>query len=218
MRTNEIKSIFPELTHPGLLAAIEKHAVFLTFQKGEVLLGQGDDIAAIPLLLSGTIKVIREDITDREIMVYTIQPGESCVLSLSSMLTSNKSKITAMVEEPSEAMILPGNLVRRWMREYEEWMNYVFHLFDKRLSDVLSLVDGLSFRSIEQRLWQHLQAKANVGPGREVRLTHQELALELGTVREVVSRILKNMEREGRIKLSRGRIELLGVEAAVPPS
>lgn len=205
----KIKELFPALTHPDLLAQIAKFAVIQSFNPGEMILGQGDKVAVIPLLMSGRIKVIKEDGSGREILVYYIEPGESCVLSLSSLLSFSKSKITAISEGKTEVLILPGNLTMQWMREYNEWMQFVFGLFDRRLSDVMTLIEAIAFQKADERLWKHLQKKAALSPQKEIFATHQDLALELGTVREVISRLLKGLEKSGKVILSRGKIVVL---------
>lgn len=207
----QLQHLFPHLNDPGLLAEIQQSAIFKAFQVGETLLCQGDPVGVIPLVIKGRIKVIREDITDKELLMYYIEPGESCILSITAMLSFGKSKVTAICERPSEVMILPRDQVLNWMSTHKEWMQYLFGLFDKRMSDLVSLIGSYAFQKVDERLWHHLNRKAQKSANGSISITHQELALELGTAREVISRQLKELEKQGKLRLERGCITLLDI-------
>lgn len=204
-----VQQIFPHLEHPGLLDEIVKYAILKEFKEGDILVGQGDEVALIPVVVDGTVKVIKEDASDREILLYYIESGESCVLSLASLVSFERSKVTAVVERPVVALLLPGKLVFSWMSAYTEWMQFVFSLFEKRLSEVMGLVEAIAFQKADERLWQHLVKKSATQEGDTIAITHQELALEVGSVREVISRLLKQLEREGKVELYRGRVKVI---------
>ena len=179
----------------------------LEIEPGTVILKEHEFIKVIPLVLEGSIKLRKVDPAGREIIFYHIEPGESCILSISSCLNEKESKAEAIIERRTRLIALSARDVREWMDTFPSWRKFVVKLFYDRMAEVLSLLDLVIFKSVDTRLVQYLKDKA---VDQELIITHQQLAGQLGTAREVISRLLKQMEREGMISLERGKIRIIG--------
>lgn len=175
----------------------------------ELLLKEGDYVKVIPLILSGNVKVIRTDENGREILLYHIHSGESCALSISAVLNADKSKAVAITEEPAIALLVPADKVREWIYLYKSWNKFVLSLYQQRFNELIDLFDELAFKNIDIRLISKLKEKLEDRKSGIVNLTHQQLANELGTAREVVSRLLKQLEKQGYLINHRGKIEII---------
>ncbi len=164
----------------------------------------------IPIVLSGAVRVSRVDESGKEILMYRILPLESCIISLTSCLHgsfSNMDTLLAVSETETTMLLVNDEQTRRWHDAYKSWRDYVTALYDARLGEILYLVDAVAFKSVDQRMLDYLRQHGDEQGN--VRITHQELAYRIGSAREVVSRLLKQLERNGRVRLSRGRIQLL---------
>lgn len=181
----------------------------LTVGKQQQLLQVGEYIKVVPLVLSGSIRVIRNDDSGKEILLYHITSGESCALSISACLTNSKSQAIAITEEETTALLIPADKVQKWMRQYPLWNEFVMTLYDQRFRELLDAFDAIAFKQMDTRLLDWLKEKQQQHPNKQVVITHQQLANELGTAREVVSRLLKQLERQGSVKNHRGMIEIL---------
>jgi CRP/FNR family transcriptional regulator len=170
---------------------------------------EGDYIQLIPLVLKGEVRVIRTDESGKEILLYHISNGESCVLTISSTLTYNRSKALAETSKDTLAILITPEQVRSWMLKYSSFREYVFQLYHQRFSELIDLFDALAFRRVDERLIEKIREKSKAQNSNIIPLTHQQLANELGTAREVISRLLKHLERQGKIKNHRGKIEIL---------
>jgi CRP/FNR family transcriptional regulator len=175
---------------------------------GQRILDEGDEINLIPFVLNGNIKVVRTDESGREILLYTIKSGESCALSISSGLNMKPSKAIAITEEPTEAILIPVSIIREIFVKHAEMREFVMELYHKRFNEMIGVVDEIAFKHIDFRLLRLLKTRHSIS-GRFITATHQQLANELGTAREVVSRLLKQLEKQGLIKNHRGKIEIL---------
>jgi CRP/FNR family transcriptional regulator len=171
---------------------------------------EGDRCRHLPLVLSGSARVYKSGEQGREITLYRLTTGESCILTASCILTEHPFPAFAVTESEVTAAFIPAPVFRRWLDEHDVWRQYVFDLLWQRLADVITVVEAVTFRRMDARIAAHLVAAA--GGGTEVRTTHEAIADELGTAREVVSRNLKEFEREGLLKLSRGAIYLTDLD------
>ena len=173
-----------------------------------IILNDGSYIKEIPLLLEGSVKVIKTDNTGKEIMLYQLNPGQSCILSITSSLNNKYSQARAVTVASSKMILATSQQVQTWMDKYLTWRRFVMKLYYERLSELLMLVDSIAFRHVDFRLIEKLKEKAGASNS-PVLITHQQLANELGTAREVVSRLLKQLEKEKKIAISRGKIIIL---------
>ena len=173
---------------------------------GEYICWEGDACSHLALVLSGSVRVYKVGESGREITLYRIEPGESCILTASCILSQEHFPAMALVEQPVEAVLIPAYILRRWVQRYDAWRDYVFGLLSARLAAVIATVEEVAFRRVDVRLAEFLLKLTEEQP--TIARTHQELASELGTAREVVSRILKDFEREQLIELGRGSITI----------
>lgn len=179
------------------------------FPAGSVILQEDSYIKAIPLVLNGSLKVMRTDSEGHEILLYYITPGESCIMSFLGGIHNETSKIKAIVEEDAEILFIPVEKASEWVKKFPEWADFIFKLYHKRFEELLTAVNAIAFQKLDMRLLQLLKQKAELYQSKEIRITHQQLADELGTAREAVSRVMKQMENEGLVILSRNKITLL---------
>lgn len=189
----------------ALLEELEQLEV-VEIPPGQVVLKENEYIKVIPIVLEGSIKLRKLDPTGREIIFYHIEPGESCILSITSCLNNRESQAEAIIEKKTRMIIVEADRVRSWMDEFPSWRKFVVKLYYSRMADLMTLVDLVVFKSVDSRLIRHLKDHA---VNNELEITHQQLAGELGTAREVISRLLKQMENENQISLERGKIKLI---------
>ena len=168
---------------------------------------EGDDVDAIALLITGAVRVYKVGETGREITLYRFGLGESCILTANAILSRQTFSAIATVEQDAEAVMIPAAIFRDWMQRYEQWREFIFMLLAQRLSTVMALVDEVTFQRMDIRVAALLLERSQ--PDEPIRITHQEIAAELGSSREVISRILENLARQGIIRVLRGSIEVL---------
>jgi len=197
------------LFHTLLSKEIYASGQVKSFPAGAIILNINDYIKSIPIVLSGSIKVIRTDEDGREILLYYIKPTESCIMSVLAGLNENTSKIKAIVEEEAELLLIPVSKASEWIRRFPEWTDFIFALYQKRFEELLDVVNAVAFQKVDVRLLHLLRQKSSLFQSREISVTHQQLANELGITREAVSRVLKQMEKEKLIALTRNKITLL---------
>lgn len=195
-----------ETFEPELLEELRNNPV-ADIGPESILLSEGEYIREIPLVLEGSVRVRKTDETGKEIILYRINPGESCILSITGCLNEKQSKAEAIVEGPSRMIIVSAEQVRDWMERYRTWRKYVQKLYYERLDVLLGLVDAIAFMQVDQRLLAKLRELQSLH-GELIPITHQKLAAEIGTAREVISRLLKQLEIQGFISLDRGLIRI----------
>jgi len=179
------------------------------FTAGSVIQQEDSYIKAIPLVLNGSLKVMRTDSEGHEILLYYITPGESCIMSFLGGIHNETSKVKAIVEEDAEVLFIPVEKASEWVKKFPEWSDFIFRLYHKRFEELLTAVNAIAFQKLDTRLLQLLKQKSELYQSKEIKVTHQQLADELGTAREAVSRVMKQMENEGLVLLSRNKITLL---------
>lgn len=192
-----------------LLEKLKKEGSIKTFAPDTVLIDENDYIKFVPIVLNGSIKVFKLDEDGREMLLYYIKPGESCVMSFLGATCNGTSKIKAVVEEEAEVLVLPVYKATELIRENPQWIQFIFELYNRRFEELLSVVNAIAFQKVDVRLWDLLKTKVKMLKTKELNMTHQQLADELGTAREVVSRLLKQLERDKKISLGRNKIEIL---------
>ena len=210
---DRIFSAFPFIETSGeeVRHQIIKHGANVKIPKGKIIFLEGDDCKQLALILSGVVRVYKPAESGREITLYRLGKGESCVLTASCIFTQNSFPAVAVADEEIEAVVIPSNIFRDWINQYEIWRNYVFNLLSKRLSEVITTLEEVAFRRMDLRIAEFLVKSSGPEDG-GIRTTHQDIAMELGTSREVVSRILKHLEYEGLISLSRGIISIRDID------
>ena len=188
----------------------KQYAVLKNIPAGEFIFLEKDNCTFFALLLSGRVRVFKEGESGREVTLYRFEKGESCILTVSCILSDSLYPALAVAEEDSEAFLIPANVFREWVSRFDPWRKYVFEILAKRLSSVIMVVEEVAFRRVDSRIAELLINEAD--KGQTVHLTHQQIAAEIGTSREVVSRILKDLELEKLISSGRGSISILKPE------
>jgi CRP/FNR family transcriptional regulator len=152
---------------------------------------------------------MREDNDGKELLLYYLGENDSCAMSLTCCLSLRKSEVKAIAEEKTEMLMIPVEYVEKWMEKYPSWKSFVFGTYQKRFEEMLNAIDSIAFKKMDERLLEYLERKKNALNTKELNITHEEIANDIGTSREVISRLLKQLERMGAVKLSRNKIELL---------
>lgn len=199
----------PLLISDSLLVKLKSIGSMRRMAADAVLMSEDDYIQAIPIVLNGSIKVMRTDDDGKEILLYYIKPGESCVMSFLGATCNERSKIKAIVDEPAEILMLPISKAVELIRSVPEWIEFIFQLYNRRFEELLDVINAIAFQKVDERLWELLKKKSEMNKTRELAVTHQQVADELGTAREVVSRLLKQLEKSKKITLSRNKITIL---------
>ena len=199
-------NLFRQFTFERELMDELGNASILELEPGKVILRERQYIKNIPLVLEGSVKLRKIDENGREIVFYHIDPGESCILSITSCLNKKASLAEAVIEKKSRIIVVESEDIRLWMEKYPTWRKFVISLYYERMTELMTLVDLITFKSVDQRLFKYLTDKSvnNV-----LEITHQKLAAEIGTAREVISRLLKQMEKDHLITMERGKIIIL---------
>jgi len=193
---------------PELKSKIIENSILKRFKAGDVILNENASIGSIPIVAKGTIKVLRSDEDGKEILLYYLKPGDSCVMSFLGGLHNETSKVRAEAEEDAEIYFLPMNKVILFMKEYPQWIEYLFRLYHKRFEELLEVVNAIAFKKVDERLLLLLKKKSELQGTHVIQISHEQLASELATARVVVSRLLKQMEEEGWLELGRNKITI----------
>ena len=201
-----INENFPELRDRGLAAEISDSGRFIRVKEGEKLMDYGSEIVHMPLLISGALKILRMNKDASELILYYLQAGETCAMSLTCCLANQKSEIRAVAEEDSEIILLPAQLLDSWMLKYPTWKNFVMQTYQDRFVELLNAIDSIAFKKMDERLLQYLIDKSTINNNHVLETTHQKIAEELNSTREVISRLLKQLENQEKIELGRNRI------------
>jgi CRP/FNR family transcriptional regulator len=207
-----LKETYGYLFEEKLIEEIAQVATFKNFSEGDVLIDFGDYIKKMPLLIHGAIKILREDFDEGELLLYFIEKGDTCAMTMACCLGDTKSEIRAVAETNGQLVMIPVSKMEEWLGKYKSWRNYVFNSYNNRLKEMLTAIDNLAFMNMDERLLNYLSEKSIVNKTKEIKSTHQEIAFDLHTSRVVVSRLLKALENEGRIRLHRASIELLNIK------
>lgn len=202
--------LFSEFTSsPDLVEKLYKYGVTKTYQEGDIILDENASIRSIPIVMKGMLKVIRTEEDGREILLYYIKAGESCIMSFLGGMHNEKSIVKAEVEEDTEILFLPIDKVSLFIKEYPEWLDYIFRLYHKRFEELLDIINAIAFKKVDERLLNLLHKKSEILNSKTIIITHEQLANELGTARVVVSRLLKQLEDAGKLQLGRNKITIL---------
>lgn len=203
-----LRKVLPTVTDQKLLEAILTHGIYKEFQAGEVLLEPGQYIKTVPIVIKGTIKILRTDIDGKEIFLYYLDGGDTCAVSLTCCSVYMPSEIKAVTEENTAIIAIPVAYHEQWTSEFKQWKEFVAQTYQKRFHEMLRTIDDIAFKKMDARLLNYLAVKARQFDNREIATTHQDIARELGTSREVISRLLKQLENEGTVTLGRNKITL----------
>lgn len=192
---------------PALKLEFQRAASLTRIGAGKDIFVEGDQVGGIALLISGVVRVYKIGETGREITLYRFGLGESCILSANAILSQRSFPAIATVEEDAEAVMIPAETLRDWVRRHDLWRDFIFDLLTQRLLSVMTIVEEVAFHRMDTRIAAHLLERGKLE--NPVTVTHHEIAAELGSSREVISRILGEFARQGLIEMSRGTIRIL---------
>lgn len=204
-----LKQTYGYIFEEQLLEEIAQVSQLKEFQEGDILIDFDDYIKSMPLLIAGAIKILREDFDEGELLLYFIEKGDTCAMTMACCIGDKKSDIRAVAETKGQVVMIPVTKMEEWLGKYKSWRNFVFNSYNNRLKEMLTAIDSLAFKNMDERLLSYLLDKSKINNSKFIQNTHQEIAYDLHTSRVVISRLLKALENEGKIKIHRATIELL---------
>lgn len=203
-----LNSITEFNSSPEIKEKLLQYGTSKVFTEGDTILNENAYIKSIPIVTRGSIRVMRTDEDGKEILLYYIKAGESCIMSFLGGMHHGTSKVKAIAEEETEILFIPIDKVSLLIQEFPEWLDYIFRLYHKRFEELLEVVNAVAFKKMDERLLNFIKKKCEHTKSKTLNVTHEQLANELGTARVVVSRLLKQLEDEGLVKLGRNKILL----------
>lgn len=206
---NKLKERYEHAFEEELLTEIARLGRYYKFNPDVIIMDIGDIVRFMPLMLSGSIKIMREDEDSNELLLYYLEVGDTCAMTLNCCLRQTKSQIRAVSEDYTELIMIPINKMEEWIIQYESWRSFVFESYNSRLNEMLEAIDNLAFHNMEERIYKYLVDKAIVSKNSSITITHYQIATELNTSREVVTRLLKKLAKDGKVILHRKKIEVL---------
>ncbi len=205
----ELKEGYGKQFEDRLINEIAQVGTFKEVPEGAKLIEIGDYIKGMPLLVSGAIKILREDKDGDELLLYYLEKGDTCSMTMTCCLSDSKSEIRAIAETDAKLIMVPIQKMEEWMTRYRTWRNFVFESYHSRLNELLITLDSIAFDNMDQRLIGYLKEKSRINKDDTIHNTHQEIAYELHTSRVVISRLLKKLEQMGKIELHRNYIKIM---------
>ena len=202
----ELKNNYGHLFEDALLNEINQVGTFKEVAAGFKMMEIGDYVKAMPLLVSGAIKILRQDTDGDELLLYFLEKGDTCAMTLTCCVAQTKSKIRAIAETDSKLIMIPIQQMEEWSEKYKSWRHFVFESYNNRLNEMLETIDSIAFLKMDERLLKYLAEKVRISKNNTIHKTHQEIAYELHTSRVVISRLLKKLETLGKIELNRNAI------------
>ncbi|BAO74639.1 Crp/Fnr family transcriptional regulator [Winogradskyella sp. PG-2] len=209
MISKELLQPFEYLFDSEIINNILNSASLKTFKKHEIIIDIGQNLSFVPFLISGNIKVLREDSNDHELLLYILEAGDTCAMSLTCCMAKSTSKIRAIADEDATVVMIPIISMKSWFHENESWRNFILQSYQVRFDEMLETIDTLAFLKMDARVFKYLSNQVKLSSTTTLEITHQEIAEDLHTSRVVISRLLKQLEREFNIKLGRNKITVL---------
>ncbi len=205
----ELKEAYGFIFEDELIEEINRVGKLQFIGAGEKIIEIGDYVKMMPLLIEGAIKIMREDKDGDELLLYFLERGDTCAMTLTCCLGQTKSEIRAVAERDTKLIMIPIDKMEEWTSKYKSWRDFVFESYHARLTEMLDTIDTIAFMNMDQRLMKYLQDKAKINQNEVIAATHQQIAYDLHTSRVVISRLLKKLELDGKIKLQRNSIEVM---------
>ena len=184
------------------------HAIPAEFRKGDIILTAGKNVKVVPIVIEGLIRVFTSN-SEKELLLYYIQPSESCIMSFSAVLRNEPGRVDAVAENDTSAFLLPADLIKDWIRRFPTFNFLFYNQFNHRYSDLIDTINSLLFESLDERLLDFLKLRKEITGNTSIQLTHRQIAESLGTAREVITRILRKLENQGIITQSHSGITIL---------
>lgn len=204
---DKLKQTFPNFEEE-LLQEIEQVGIHKSFPKGELILNQNQYIRSIPLILKGHIKITRHGENSSEIILYHLSPGETCATTLQCCERHSKSKITAISESEVDLILIPVEYFEKWTKKYPTWQFFILMNYKEKFNNMMQIIDKISFGNLNERIEEYLTEKMYTIKSNTIEITHQQIAYDLNSSREVISKYLKKLENKKKLELKRGKIIL----------
>ena len=205
----DLQSVYGSLLEASLLQEINQVGTYRHIKAGTEIIRPGEYIKSIPLLILGAIKVIREYDDGEELLLYYVEEGNTCSMSMACCTEQKRSTIKAVAEVDTLLIVIPNQKLEEWIGRYPRWRSFIFASYQNRLEEMLSSLEKVAFERLDERLIEYLKEKGRINGENSIHQTHKEIADELHSSRVVISRLLKKLENLGHIKLHRNHIELL---------
>ncbi len=199
---------FDDVFETRLINEIANNGQYATFKKGDILVDIGAEMTHIPLIIKGLVKILREDHHEDEILLYFLEEGDTCAISFVNCINQSKSMFRASVEEDVECILYPVSKIEEWITKYKTWRVFLIDSYHDRLMEMVDSIRSLAFLNLDDRLYKYLSKQVEIKKSHNLDITHQEIANDLHTSRVVISRLLKTLEHEGKIKLGRHKIHV----------
>ncbi|MFC2109057.1 Crp/Fnr family transcriptional regulator [Bacteroidota bacterium] len=207
----ELKENYGYLFEDSLINEISKVSFIKNIPEGETLIEIGDFIKFMPLLVYGAAKIMREDEKGDELILYFLEKGDTCAMTLTCCMGNSKSEVRAIAESDARIILIPVHKMSEWISKFPSWQNFILQSYHTRMKEMLEAIDTLAFLKMDERLLKYLKDKAMINRNNLIQVTHQEIANDLHTSRVVISRLLKALEIKGEIKLNRNQIKILNL-------
>ena len=205
----KLKNHYGYLFEDKLINEISEISSYKEFKENSIIIDINNEITSIPLILGGAIKILREDKDGDELVLYYIEKGDTCAMTLSCCMNESKSKIRAVAETDVTLLMIPKTKMTEWLGKYKSWQEYILQSYHSRLNEFIDAVDSIAFLNMNERLHKYLKDKAMVVGNDVLNVTHLQIANDLHTSRVVISRLLKALEKQSKIELSRNQVKVL---------
>ena len=203
-----LQQLFPDLYESQIKEAITEKGTWMEIHEGEMLIDIEQYIKFMPLIMKGTMKILREDNDGKELLIYHVAQGQTCAMAITCCMGDARSNIRAVAEEDCQIIAIPTQLLDEWSSKFPSWKHFVFRSYQARFEELLQTIDSIAFQKLDDRLEKWLDAREKTSEDGIIHATHSEIANELHSSREVISRLLKKMENQGRLTLGRNKIEM----------
>jgi CRP/FNR family transcriptional regulator, anaerobic regulatory protein len=204
----ELGKYFPQLSEVKLREEILRVSRLIEVPRGEIMINYGTYIKLIPLVIEGSVKISRQFEDGRELFLYHLYPGESCAISVSCCMSMEPSPFFAIAEDDTKIIGIPVEYMEVWQKKYTSWNQFILTTYENRFKELVLTLDDIAFKKLDERLVEYLQKKSEAQDSLSIQITHQQIAEELNTARESISRLLKTMEGKGMIELGRNTVKL----------
>lgn len=209
MLIDKITKCYNKVLEKELIEEIAKVGHYQKLRKGDILIDIDDDLTHIPMILDGVVKIVRKDNEGNELSLYYLEKGDTCSISFANCINSRKSIFKGTAEQDVEVVFVPVECIDEWLVKYKTFRYFIIDSYHFRLLEMVDSIDSLAFLKLEERLLKYLKEKIKISNAKTLAITHQELATDLNSSRTVISRLLKNLEKNGKVRMQRNKLQLI---------
>ena len=205
----KIETCYLDVFEKNLIEELADVGYYQKINKGELLIDIDDELTHVPMILSGVVKIIRRDANGDEIVLYYLEQSHTCAISFVNCINRNKSIFRGEAEQDVEAVFVPVQYIDEWLVKYKSFRHFIIDSYHFRLLEMVDAIDSLAFLKLEERLFNYLNEKMKINNTSTLEITHQELAEDLNSSRTVISRLLKHLEHDGKVRMHRNRLQII---------